>query len=311
MFRIGATWITSKLTHHINTAAHESCLHEYCMQKYDWSMSTMNTISWETLHLSRKNRTPTQLMHSSKLAHDWLPVMHREGRNSGNTQCPGCECPDETLHHFLTCNNRLMAERRTESLQTLWARGTRKGAPKLFMTQLVHYIAEATDTKLPTTTTRDPRLTSAFAAQDVIGPLMLLRGIIALEWIRILTDMGMPHPQRMMVFIVRTIWDDVVQPLWSTRNNILHNNPNFTSELTHTQLGDRMLWYLQHKDQLARQDRFLARYSSSCIDKMSTTIRREWIRHLDIARDAWTREQKTIDTGQTLLTQFFTRTRTI
>ncbi len=86
---------------------------------------------------------------------------------------------------------------------------------------------------------------------------------------------------------------------------------NFTSELTHTQLGDRMLWYLQHKDQLARQDRFLARYSSSCIDKMSTTIRREWIRHLDIAHDAWTREQKTIDTGQTLLTQFFTRTRTI
>lgn len=311
MFRIGATWITSKLTQHINTAAHESCLREYCMQKYDWSMSTMNTISWETLHLSRKNRTPTQLMHSSKLAHDWLPVMHREGRNSGNTQCPGCECPDETLHHFLTCNNRLMAERRTESLQTLWSRGTRKGAPKLFMTQLVHYIAEATDTKLPTTTTRDPRLTSAFAAQDAIGPLMLLRGIIALEWIRILTDMGMPHPQRMMVFIVRTIWDDVVQPLWSTRNNILHNNPNFTSELTHTQLGDRMLWYLQHKDQLARQDRFLARYSSSCIDKMSTTIRREWIRHLDIARDAWTREQKTIDTGQTLLTQFFTRTRTL
>ena len=307
MFRIGNTWITSKLAHHINIAAHETRLREYCMQKYEWSASTMATISWETLHLARRGRTPTQLMHSSKLIHDWLPVMHREGRINGNKHCPGCECPDETLHHFLTCSNKLVSEKRAEALQTLGSHGTRKGAPILFMKQLVGYIAEATDTKLPTVTTRDHRMTRAFDAQDSIGPLMLLRGFVAVEWSLILKDMGTPHPQRMMAFIVRTIWDEVIQPLWSVRNNILHNNPNFTTELTHTQLGDRMLWYLQHKDYLARQDRFLARYSASCIDKMSTAIRREWIRHLDIARDAWSREQKTIDTGQTLLTQFFNR----
>jgi hypothetical protein len=112
------------------------------------------------------------------------------------------------------------------------------------MTQLVGYIADTTDTHLPTATTRDPRLTEAFAAQDAIGPLMLTRGFVATAWIRILTDMGTPHSQRMMVFIVRTIWDEFIQPLWSVRNNILHNNPNFTTELTHTQLGDRLLWYL-------------------------------------------------------------------
>ena len=136
---------------------------------------------------------------------------------------------------------------------------------------------------------------------------MLLRGFIASAWLQQLTDMGTPHPQRKMVFLVHTIWDELIQPLWTARNNILHNNPNFMTDLTHTQLGDRLLWYLRHKDQLARQDRFLARYSASCIDAMTTTIRREWIRHLDIARNAWTREQKLIDTGQTVLTQFFSR----
>ncbi len=244
---------------------------------------------------------------ASKLLHDWLPVMHREGQTTGNKHCPGCDCPDETLQHFLTCRNRIMTTKRRESLQTLWSRGTRKGAPTLFMTQLVGYIAEATDTILPKTITRDPRLATAFAAQDAIGPLLLLRGFVATEWIRILADMGTPHPQHMMTLIVRTIWDDVIQPLWLVRNNILHNNPNFTSELTHTQLGERLLWYLQHKEHLAQQDRFIAQYSTSCIDKMSTAIRREWVRHLDIARDAWTREQSIIDTGQTVLTQFFNR----
>ncbi len=307
LFRIGNIWITSKLSHHIKIAAHENRLREYCMEKYEWSATTMHNISWDTIHLARKGRTPTQLMHTSKLLHGWLPVMHREGRITGNKQCPGCDCPDETLDHFLTCSNRTLVETRTKALDTLWDRGTRKDIPKLFMTQWVGYIARATDTHTPQAITQDPRFNTAFTAQDAIGPLMLLRGFIATAWLRQLTDMGTPHPQRKMVYLIRTVWDELIQPLWTARNNILHRNPNFTTDLTHTQLGDRLLWYLRHKDQLARQDRFLARYSASCIDTMSTIIRREWIRHLDIARNAWTREQKVIDTGQTVLTQFFTR----
>jgi hypothetical protein len=74
--------------------------------------------------------------------------------------------------------------------------------------------------------------------QDDIGPTMMLRGFIANEWTRLLTDMGAPQPQKLMVFLLRTMWDEIFTPLLKARNTLLHNNPNFTTDLTHTQLGE-------------------------------------------------------------------------
>ena len=79
------------------------------------------------------------------------------------------------------------------------------------------------------------------------------------------------------------------------------------SELTHSQLGDRMLWYLQHKDELAQQDQFIARFTALDVDRMTTRVRTEWIRHLDTARDAWTKERAIRANGQRLMTDYFSR----
>ena len=68
-----------------------------------------------------------------------------------------------------------------------------------------------------------------------------------------------------------------------------------------------MIWYLQHKDVLAQQDQFLARFSTLDVERMTTRVRAEGIRHLDTARDAWTKEQTTRETGPTLLTDYFMR----
>ena len=78
------------------------------------------------------------------------------------------------------------------------------------------------------------------------------------------------------------------------------------SELTHSQLGDRMLWYLQHKDALAQRDHFLARFLGLEVERKTTPVWAEWIRNLDTARNKWTKEQATRDTGQTLLMDYFT-----
>ena len=139
---------------------------------------------------------------------------------------------------------------------------------------------------------------------------MLIRGFAATAWEHLLADIGVANPQRQMVFLVRTLWEEVVMAIWTTRNHLLHNNPNFTTDLTHSQLGDRLLWYIQHKDQLSRQDQFLARYSATNIESMSTEIRREWVRHLDVVRDAWAKEQQQLANGQTVQIQYFGRIKT-
>jgi hypothetical protein len=48
----------------------------------------------------------------------------------------------------------------------------------------------------------------------------------------------------------------------------------------------------------------LACFSATSIETMSMEIRQEWVRHLDTAWDAWTKEQQLM-AGQTVLTQYF------
>jgi len=199
-----------------------------------------------------------------------------------------------------------MASTRTKALQALRDKGTHAGTPTFFMNQFVEYIthtlAEIGDVPL-----RDQRTMMVFDAQNKIGPTMLLRGFTATAWERLLADMGVANPQWQMVLLVRTLWEEVVMTTWTARNHLLHNNPNFTTNLMHSQLGDRLLWYIQHKDQLSRQDQFLARCSATNIESMSTEIRREWVWHLDVARGAWVKEQQQLAMGQTVLTQYLQR----
>jgi hypothetical protein len=287
-------------------AAHENTIWDYCKHKYKWSDAVMDSISWETIQLARTRRTPTTVVQTSKILHGWLPVMHRQGFSTGVAQCPGCPHEDETFDHMLRCRNKDMASTRTKALQALRDKGTRTGTPTFFMDQFVEYITH-TLTEIGGVPLKDQRTTMVFDAQNKIGPTMLIRGFAATAWEHLLADMGVANPRRQMVLLIRTLWEEVVMKMWTTRNHILHNNPNFTTELTHSQLGDRLLWYLQHKDQLSRQDQFLARYSATNIESMTTEIQREWVRHLDVARDAWTKEQQQLARGQTVLTQYFQR----
>jgi hypothetical protein len=59
-------------------------------------------------------------------------------------------------------------------------------------------------------------MTDIFNIQNTIGLTMLLWGFIATAWEQLLMDMGVSHPQHWLVFLVRTIWDEVVMPMWKT-----------------------------------------------------------------------------------------------
>ena len=80
-----------------------------------------------------------------------------------------------------------------------------------------------------------------------------------------------------------------------TRNDILHHNTNFILDTTYAQLGgDRLLWYIQHKSSLAQQDQYLEPNSQQprwTLWAMGIHKQWEWVKHLDTARDAWTKEQ--------------------
>jgi hypothetical protein len=303
LVRIGSTWITAKLDHHLLHAAHSDALRSYCRVKYGWPRIIMDTIAWDVIRLARANRSKATLMQTSKIMHGWLPVMHMHGHSTGNTHCPGCPEVDETLDHLLQCPHPHLVEARKTGLRTLFTKGKEHRLPHCFLVSFVRYLRLAIEGARPQPLDQCSRV--AFKSQNRIGPLMLLRGFVSCEWICLLVEMGVDNAKQKTALLLRWVWETLVIDIWKIRNRILHDNINFTSELTHVQLGDRLLWYLQHRDALSQDDQRLARYTRAEVEAMDCWTRKAWIRHLDVARDAWSREQAILATGQTLLTRFF------
>ena len=64
LLRIGKTWITSHVNKHIAHAAHSTTIWEYCLKKYDWNISTFNSIYWEGIGRARQCGTHTNLTYA-------------------------------------------------------------------------------------------------------------------------------------------------------------------------------------------------------------------------------------------------------
>ena len=73
-----------------------------------------------------------------------------------------------------------------------------------------------------------------------------------------------------------------------------------------TTLQHRFQWYVDNKASvLAYRDHFLARFDPQEIAGMSRQVRREWIRHLDAARDRFDKDQLQQMKGQNVITRYF------
>ena len=303
LLRIDGCWITSKEKQHLTEACHRGQLWSYCKDKYNWSEETMGTILWSVLKTARAGRTFSSMVRTSKVLHGWLPVMHMHGRVTGSTQCPGCEETDETIDHMLLCPHERMQAARTQAIKKIREVGLQQGLPIGFMNNIQHYLqlllTDCDDRP-------DDDLRRVMDSQQAIGHMMFLRGFFSVDWKHLLRSFDSRHPERKLARLLRILWDHLIDPLWTTRNDILHRHTNYISEGLHAELGDRLAWYTRHKDELSRRDQSLANHTPSQIEAMTTSQRREWIRHLDVARSAWAKERTIIEKGQRLITQYFT-----
>jgi hypothetical protein len=154
------------------------------MEKYCWTLSTFDSVYWDGIGRARCRGTHTQLMHTSKLMHGWLPVNHVVGCYTGITQCPGCNKEDETLDHLFHCTHPHMVTAQTESLTSLCRFLLRAGIPRVFSDLFMHFILAYLDGTPPRT---DMALAQeTYQSQMAIGQNLLLRGYISIEWLHLL-----------------------------------------------------------------------------------------------------------------------------
>ena len=110
-----------------------------------------------------------------------------------------------------------------------------------------------------------------------------------------------------MEAILSFLWDDVCEPIWFMRNEILHSTVSHVSTDDMMTLADRLQWYLRHQDEvLDYRHRFLVDYDENKIYRWSIRdMCRQKVTMLDNARHWYTNECNTRAQNQTTITNWF------
>ena len=180
-------WITSQQRRYICNGKRGQSLMEYCRQRYGWDHHTFDAVYWKGIRTVRLNCTTTQQRQTSKIMHGWLPFGHMHGNATGNTQCPGCPCPDETMDHLFRCPHQKLMESKEDLITTVCTKGMSSGIPRVIMEticRLLYDLVHGNVSIIP----EHPSLARAVRSQMDVGTRLLPRGFISVEWLECLKD---------------------------------------------------------------------------------------------------------------------------
>lgn len=305
MLKIGRRWITSNFKQHLYDARRTPPVRTYMKEKYGWTDDIFDSIDWLAIGRCRRKLPLRRKRQTCKIMHGWLPTMDKNFTTT-TSQCPGCPCRNETTNHMIICSHARMRKKREEIITALRKKGlggrTSRAISNAVCDILENYFLE---TDRPFFLQYDPAIQAAVRSQYDIRPHMFIRGFIATKWHLALKEMGVSQPVRTMKRLLLYLWDNIVTPLWDTRNDLYHHSENLADEADDSQLTNALIWYLQHKNEVVSiYDQRLLQFDISDLQTMSRRTKREWKRHLDIARDAWTQEKTQLARSQQVITRF-------
>ena len=101
-------------------------------------------------------------------------------------------------------------------------------------------------------------------------------------------------------------------PLWKARCKIQHDKDNQIEAAYYVGLGDNIKWYVASKHNiLSAYDSRLANLDITTIHRMSRNQQQQWVKQLDITREAYALELRQRGHNQNLITRYMVLLREI
>ena len=149
-----------------------------------------------------------------------------------------------------------------------------------------------------------PEISAAAQAQQVIGLKFIPRGFFSTKWIEAMDAHGCTQSTCKLAAIVNFMWIQVTDTHWRVRNEIVHKTQNLNDLAQEGLIDEQLCWYLSnYRTVLSCCDyKLMGRITMESLELTPLRTKRQWIRHLDIARKAFHAEKMTLEPGQQLLT---------
>jgi hypothetical protein len=182
---------------------------------------------------------------------------------------------------------------------TKLAKGKQNKIPKGVLTAFIQLLTKYTTGAMDyTTNTHSHTIQGAITQQMTIGADMMAMGYIGKGWMD--TVPTARHPTQIMNRLQRMIWMEFFEPLWQNHNELLHQQKNNYERVKDAVLTEQLEWYQSNRHTLlAHHDHFLLHnIDTTMLHTMPSRQKREWIRHLTVAKLANTQELTLLKTNQ-------------
>lgn len=304
LLNIDTIWITSRQRRYICKGRWAQALREYCLRRYSWDYQTFEAVNWGAIRTVRQNCTSTQQRQTSKIMHGWLPINHMQGHATGNTHCPSCPNPDETMDHLFRCPHRALMRQKDELITSIRSKGISSGIPRVIMEvlcRLLYDFVHGLHPQIP----EHPSIATAVRSQIDIGIRLLPRGFVSVEWLRAMEDFGVDRPAQKFSKILKLIWFEFTDKLWRNRNEIAHSTESRTRQQEQNTWAAKLRWYLENSHVISPLDQFVLSYTEDGIDAMPGATRRRLVQNLERLERAYATELKMRARGQGTLRSYF------
>lgn len=252
-----------------------------------------------------RNQKWSNFVRSMKLMHGWLPNMHNLGKQTHITQCPGCECQDETFLHLFQCSHHLMKKALYDAIEKITDMCKSMHINSSFSRSYITCITCGILRDHAPVPASPHELATAIKHQNQIGTHKMLQGFLASSRGAALKATGHKKHMHTLKRLHVILYEQLFQRLWDTRNYILKKTPNQYNK-AECALADRLIWYRENRHNLlSESDRHLANIDEEAIQQMGCETKCKWIRHLDHLHTIHVKENTKRDECQPAITEHF------
>ena len=264
MLLINNKWITTRYKDQLNLAIHRPKHKKYFTNRHNISATEYDNIMWDVIGMARRNIRYKMNARIAKYMNGWLNHGHQKGKLRKDSTCPCCGLPDETQAHIFQCPNPTVILTRTNSIKALQTY-LREHKVAIELIECVIELCNAFFNQSTTNIRHTSSITSnLITSQLKLGLELFTRGYLSNEWLTASKHYHKQHPKTKLKHILHGLWFHILEPIWETRNTILHKNDNIVIQHAHKQANSELLdWKTLTHERLHHTQQHLTNYTKT------------------------------------------------
>ena len=261
---INNKWVTTRYKDQLHLAIHRPKHKKYFTNRHNLTSNQYDDILWDVIGTARRNIRYKMNARIAKYMNGWLNHGHQKGKLGKDSTCPCCGLPDETQAHIFQCTNPTVNTTRLSSIKAMKAYLTENKVAIELIECVIELCNAFFHQSSPNIRHTSAITSNLIKSQLSLGLELFTRRYLTSEWISAAKHYHKQQPKAKLKHILHGLWFHILEPIWETRNTILHKSDNIVTQQAHNQANSELSdWKILSHERLHHTQLHLINYSKA------------------------------------------------